>query len=276
MRQSRARRNGRPTSFGVGWDNAAYLVDGRALFRFPRRRVATRLLERKIAILPMLARALLLAISAPSYVGRATEAYPYVFAGYDFIAGTAGCSVHLSHDARAALAQPLGTFLRALHGIDPAPLVTRGLPPDEIGRLDHARRMKLAHERVPSLTDDGNVANTGIAAETILRTVAWLDAHPPRTIALGERRCVHCDLYARHVVVGADLRAVGIIDWGDMHLGDPAIDLAIAHSMLPPDAHAAFRSAYGAISSEAWACAHACVPPCVPASLLPCAGSGAA
>jgi aminoglycoside phosphotransferase (APT) family kinase protein len=59
-------------------------------------------------------------------------------------------------------------------------------------------------------------------------------------------------LYARHVLLDARLQPCGIIDWGDVHLGDPGIDLAIAHLMLPQSAHAAFRAAYGAIDQRTW------------------------
>ena len=48
---------------------------------------------------------------------------------------------------------------------------------------------------------------------------------------------------------------VGVIDWGDIHVGDPAIDLAIVHSFLPTSAHAKFREVYGKISEETWSLA---------------------
>ncbi|MCH7839494.1 MAG: phosphotransferase [Planctomycetes bacterium] len=37
---------------------------------------------------------------------------------------------------------------------------------------------------------------------------------------------VHRDLYARHMLVDDDGRPCGVIDWGDVHVGDPAIDLS--------------------------------------------------
>jgi aminoglycoside phosphotransferase (APT) family kinase protein len=43
-----------------------------------------------------------------------------------------------------------------------------------------------------------------------------------------------------------------VIDWGDVHLGDPAADFLIAHVFLPPAAHAAFRRAYGPIDETGW------------------------
>jgi len=35
--------------FGVGWDNAAFRVDGRVIFRFPMRRIFAGLVEREIS-----------------------------------------------------------------------------------------------------------------------------------------------------------------------------------------------------------------------------------
>jgi aminoglycoside phosphotransferase (APT) family kinase protein len=43
-----------------------------------------------------------------------------------------------------------------------------------------------------------------------------------------------------------------VIDWGDAHLGDRALDLSIAFSFLPPAARPAFRAAYGPIDDATW------------------------
>src|SRR5581483_9148355 len=134
--------------FGIGWDNAAFRVGDHTVFRFPRRRVAVALLEREIAMLPSIAPLLPLPISAPHYVGTASATFPCPFAGYDAIAGTTACSVVLSDEARCALAQPLARFLQTLHRIHPGPFVARGLPNDEIGRLDHAKRLAITRERL--------------------------------------------------------------------------------------------------------------------------------
>jgi aminoglycoside phosphotransferase (APT) family kinase protein len=56
---------------------------------------------------------------------------------------------------------------------------------------------------------------------------------------------VHGDLYARHFLVDGSNTPCGVIDWGDVHLGDPALDLSIAYSFLLPGARSAFQEAYG-------------------------------
>ncbi len=69
----------------------------------------------------------------------------------------------------------------------------------------------------------------------------------------GERVWVHGDLYGRHLLCGADGALTGIIDWGDMHAGDRALDLSIAWSFLPRQAHADFLARYGPVDRDTWA-----------------------
>ena len=232
------------TAFGVGWDNAAFQIDGHLVFRFPRRQIAAKLIEREAAILPAIAPRLPLAIPAPTFVGRSSALYPWAFAGYELIAGTTACSRALSREARERLSEPLARFLRALHDIDPAPFVAAGLPPDEIGRFDSARMVRATRDRLPTLI----AAGVSEAAELL----AWLEQTAPTPIPEDDRRLVHGDLYARHIVVDSDGNVTGIIDWGDVHLGDPAIDIAVAHLMLPESAYTAFRAAYGPIDERTW------------------------
>ena len=56
---------------GVGWDNTAWLVDDRWVFRFPRRAVAIPGFERELGALPQLAPRLPLPIPDPVFVGPA-------------------------------------------------------------------------------------------------------------------------------------------------------------------------------------------------------------
>ncbi len=234
--------------FGSGWDNAAFLVDGHLVFRFPRRRAFAGLIEREVAILPNVASQLPLAISAPQFIGVSTPKYPWMFAGYELINGSTACSVSLSDGSRSVLAEPLAGFLRALHDIEPTQLVAKGLPPDELGRLDHEKRSKMTYERLPLIISSGF-----LDTDDVLTT--WLERHPPAPLEQGKPRLVHGDLYARHVLLDIFGRPTGVIDWGDVHLGDPAIDIAIAHLILPPTAHGAFRESYGSIDDRTWTAA---------------------
>ncbi len=65
-------------------------------------------------------------------------------------------------------------------------------------------------------------------------------------------RLVHGDLYVRHLLVNEQMELCGVIDWGDVHIGDPAEDLAIAHSFLRPPDHGRFLAEYGEVDTATW------------------------
>jgi aminoglycoside phosphotransferase (APT) family kinase protein len=223
--------------FGEGWDNAAFLVGDEYVFRFPRRAFAAPLIEREIKLLAHIANALPVAISVPLYAGKPTDDFPWHFAGYRRLPGHTAYRVPLNDDRRRALAVPLANFLRALHAIDPEPLRDIGLPLDEIGRLNHGRRVSQVRERLAELQHTGvSVESTSILGE--LERIAPTDRDTASTL-------LHGDLYVRHILLREDGSLSGIIDWGDVHCGHPALDLAIAYTMLPADARERFFETYG-------------------------------
>lgn len=65
-----------------------------------------------------------------------------------------------------------------------------------------------------------------------------------------EHVIVHGDLYARHVLLNEAGKIVGIIDWGDLHVGCAGIDLGIIYWMLPLEYHQDFFKVYGAVLNE--------------------------
>ncbi len=59
------------------------------------------------------------------------------------------------------------------------------------------------------------------------------------------------NLYVRHIVMNAARQVTGVIDWGDVELGEAARDLAVAFTMFPPRAREALLVAYGATTADA-------------------------
>lgn len=208
----------------AGWDNSAFLVNGKWVFRFPRRRIGVALLENELRALPSMAGRLPLAVPEPRWIGRVADR---PFAGYRRIVGWP--AVDVDDDVRRRAAKPLGEFLKALHAL------RAEAPADELGRLDLARRIPQTYE----MLDDPAPFRRVIEA-------AGPSPAPPVL--------VHGDLYALHLLVdGGTL--TGVIDWGDVHVNNPAADLMVAHAWLPPSAHDAFRDAYGPIDEATWALA---------------------
>ena len=68
---------------------------------------------------------------------------------------------------------------------------------------------------------------------------------------------VHGDLHGSQILVDDRHEIAGVIDWGDVHLGDPASDFAVVHSMLPRDCHEDFLDTYGPVAPVAWSAAKA-------------------
>ena len=229
---------------GFGWDNTAFLVNGDLAFRFPRRQLGADCLASEIQVLPHIARRLPLPIPDPIHIGQPSDQFLWPFAGYSYLAGRTACSVGLDEAQRAAAAVPLAHFLRALHAIPIADVRRFDAPPDVLGRLDPARRIPQALQRLDEIQQLGFIADPAPWHAVVDDTAT---ARPSHAASL-----VHGDLYVRHILVDDDCRPAGIIDWGDVHFGDPALDLSIAHSFLPQFAHAEFRSAYGPVDEPTW------------------------
>jgi aminoglycoside phosphotransferase (APT) family kinase protein len=239
-------RADRVERLGQGWDNAAYLVDGTTVFRFPQRAIVAPLIETEIVMLPALAPLLPLAIPVPRWIGVPDGSYPWHFAGYELLHGTPLDIANPDDAARSALARPLARFLRALHAIDPARYVAAGLPRDLIGRLDAVKRNPIAAGRLDTLVDAAAITRADASALN-----AMLERDAPREVP--ERLVVvHGDLYARHLLLDDANGLVAVIDWGDVHHGDPAADLMIAHEILRQREHDDFIAEYGAISETTW------------------------
>jgi aminoglycoside phosphotransferase (APT) family kinase protein len=228
--------------FGVGWDNTAYLVDGRFVFRFPRRTVAVELIETEARVLPRISGALPLPVPVPRWLGRPDQGYPWPFAGYELLPGIVASDANLGPAQRLRAAPVLGRFLAVLHAMGPAGLEAPG---DTLGRADMGRRLEMTRERIDALVARGLVAGP----MPLLRLLERSPTRPPEA----EPRLCHGDLYVRHLLVTGDGQLCGVIDWGDVHVGQPAVDLAIAHSFLPPAARPAFLEAYGPVDAGVWA-----------------------
>jgi aminoglycoside phosphotransferase (APT) family kinase protein len=222
--------------FGSGWDNSAFLVDDTWVFRFPRREVAVALLDTEARVLPALAPHLSLPIPIPSLIGKPSDLFPWPFTAYRLLAGRTACGARLTLDEREQAAPILGKFLRELHDVH----LDVELPHDTIARTDITKRLPDLRARLDVLRE------RGLADPAPL--LGLLDGGiPPATM---QPKPVHGDLYARHLLVD-EMRALsGVIDWGDVHRGDPGVDLAIRWLLLPPAARRAFDLAYGAIDER--------------------------
>lgn len=219
---------------GEGWDNTVWLVDERWVFRFPRREIAVPGFLRELEVLPRIARRLDIAIPTPVFRGRALDGYPWPFAGSELIAGT---ELGGPRD-ESALAGALGAFLRCLHDLEP-PVE---LPIDPNRRADMPHRVTLVRKSLGALAR-ARLWSPDERAEGLLDAALELDS-PDRAVTS------HGDLHFRHVLVDPVGALTGVIDWGDVCLAAPSVDLQLYWSALGPEGREAFTQTYGPIAED--------------------------
>ncbi len=228
---------------GQGWDMTVWLVDDRWVFRFPRREMVIRGLENEVSHLPQLASLVPLAIPIPTYIGEPSSEYPWPFYGAPFLQGRELAEAALDDGGRAALARPLGEFLRTLHRTR----LDADLPLDPVRRADMTFRVPRTRERLAELEGLG-LWHAPREAHEVVDAAVELGSLEPTAL-------VHGDLHLRHLLVDDAGRAAAVIDWIDLSYNAPGVDLVLYWSVLPPEGRREFREAYGTIGDDQLLCA---------------------
>lgn len=201
---------------GQGWDNLLYRLGEDHVVRLPLRRAAAELAQHEIswveaASAPLRGRGL--AVPIPVFVGDPGRLLPWVWTIVPFLPGE-DLSV-LPIGERDGVVEPLARALVALHRAAP-----REAPRNPYRGVSLADRALAIRDRWPSVTawlgpDHAEVIRA--AWDRSLRAPAW--PGPPLW--------THGDLHPRNILQDHG-RLVGLIDFGDVAAGDPAVDLAVA------------------------------------------------
>lgn len=208
-----------------GWGNQMWRLGDEFAVRIPRMKGAPELLRTEWQWLPSLARRLPLPVPVPVRVGEPSERFPWTWHVVHWVSGEPADRTPID---RADSAETLAHFLRAMHTEAPADAPinpTRSVPLSELG-IDHWFALAGA--------DDG--------AE--VRRI-W-DAAVAAPVWAGRPLWLHGDLHPANVVV-TDGALSGVIDFGDICAGDPAVDLSAAWVLLPAGAADRFFAAYGEV-----------------------------
>lgn len=207
----------RPTQ--QGWDSAVLEVNGAWIFRFPLRPEVEAAHRREIALLPELAEALPAAIPDLAFIWSGGPEYATPFIGYRRIGGVP-LRRPLPAKTRSRLAGQLAAFLAALHRFPTARAAAlTGLADGAAAwRTESEAVYTIMRERViPLLNADARVAATALF-EHHLADETHFSFRPV---------VIHHDLGPEHILVDPQNRDLaGVIDWSDLIIGDPAIDLA--------------------------------------------------
>ena len=211
-----------------GWGNQMWRLGDDLAVRVQRMDPGPDQQLRERRWLPLLAPRLPLPIPVPVRSGTPSERFDKIWTVVTWVPGLPLDRGSITRGEHAA--ETLAGFLRALHVAAPA-----DAPVDPV-RGAHPRDSTDGFEQFLGAVDAAAVGD--LAA---VRRV-WADAAAAPAWE-GPPVWVHGDLHPANVVV-ADGTLAGVVDFGDLFAGDPALDLAAAWVLLPAGAAARFFAAY--------------------------------
>lgn len=196
-----------------GWDHQVIILDNKTVFRFPNSQEYLDLLKNEIGLLEYLATKTKTRIPCYKYI-----AADYSFGGYELITGselTKEIYNQTTKDNQKVIINQLADFISDLHSIDLNEVSSFGLDTqneiEDLGLLkvntDKYLRQCLSKEELTYV-------------ENILNDVANIDSNAFTSVL------VHADMSDKHIIWDEEIHEIGIIDFSDRSIGDPAHDFA--------------------------------------------------
>lgn len=205
-------RERRLSFLGEGWDFRLFELEERWLFRFPKHENGVVKLARETQLLSRLAPYLSLPVPRYLFAYGGVPRRSSPFAGYEKLPGIPADTAP-KYD-RLVVARQLASFLGELHSFPVSLAVEAGVRAGKGG-------FELWRDRALAGVEDVAVCQLAPG-----RVRAFLQREVPTRYS-GEPKLVHNDLWPEHVLIEPETGGIsGVIDWGDVILGDPAIDFA--------------------------------------------------
>ena len=226
-------------TLGEGFDNSAYLINGNIVFRFPHRQQALGCMQNEIALLPFYKQNLSFPLPDIKYIGKETRDYPYPFVGYPLLEGELLSARLPSLTDNIDFAIRLGNWLKELHALPVQASHLANIQGSQSWRLDISdRTQKMASILEQYAHDFKDAGFDPVELNEMMESFEHLHIFESQVY-------LHGDLYAKHIMVDKKGMPAGLIDWGDTHIGHPAIDLSVGVMLFESDTLQAFLDAYG-------------------------------
>ena len=210
-----------------GWDNRTFHLGEHMLVRLPSAERYAAAVEKEQVWLPKLAPFLPLPIPVPLALGKPAEGYPWKWSIYSWLEGESATSAHIAD--LSAFAVSLAEFLVALQRID-----ARGGPPSGPHSFYRGGALKTYDVEIRHA-----IAALKGRIDVDAATEVWGTA--PSNCLAGLSCWVHGDISAGNLLV-QEGRLSAVIDFGQLTVGDPACDLAIAWTLFRGESREVFRS----------------------------------
>lgn len=202
-------------SAGEGMDSKSFFVNDIYVFRFPKRQNVSQNLKIEIALLPKLKRHLSLPIPEFEFVGNYND---LTFVGYKKIEGIEISKVwaNLEDKTQEATLHTLGIFLQEIHSFPVREAKSCGVPIHQFRRIYEGDYPRVAQDIYPMLSVDIREYMEKLYKEYLKDDRNF--AYDPVLL--------HADFGAGHVFWDqSEKKVTGVIDFGDIGIGDPDYDL---------------------------------------------------
>ena len=201
---------------GEGWDNVVLETAGGVVFRFPKREPVAASQAIEARLLPFLRGHLTPDIPVPTYEAAPTTGFDWGFIGYEKLPGQALAAAAIDEHNVERLTAAIGRFLAELHQFSVDRARALGAPGPRQWKPSY---VGLSEAVLPALRRE-------LRLNEFNRVRRWWREY------LADERAwdfpaalVHGELAAEHLLVDDEHRdLLGVIDWGDAVVGDPAID----------------------------------------------------
>ncbi|HVB52198.1 MAG TPA: aminoglycoside phosphotransferase family protein [Acidimicrobiales bacterium] len=209
-----------------GFDNSLWRLGEELVVRIPRREIAAALIENELRWLPEIARHVSLATPLPLRAGVATDDFPWPWLIASWHNGEAGDEI--DPKVRGRSAKEMAIFLRELHSEAPT-----DAPFNPFRSVSLVDRETSLYSRLYDLGDDVDFEFVEALWKRVRDTPRWDDPG----------HWLHGDFHPGNTLYrnGA---LVGVVDFGDVCAGDPAVDLAGGLLSLPYESLQEFFDAY--------------------------------
>ena len=211
-----------------GWDSDVFVVDGTWVVRIPRRPEVAARLAGEAVLLPALGPEL--PVPIPRVEAVAPDGAAWVV--YRWIDG--------SPLGPNASARDVAAFLSALHRFPVGRAVGLGVQQEDWEAMVRGE-LAVFEERVTPLLAAGEAALARARFDAFLGDARSFAFRPA---------LIHADLGPEHLLCASDGRLVGVIDWTDVTIGDPALDFAWLLNGVGERFAAELLEAYGGVDDD--------------------------
>jgi aminoglycoside phosphotransferase (APT) family kinase protein len=208
-----------------GWDNRTFHLGKEMLIRMPSGAHYAGQVEKEQTWLPKIASKLPLAIPTPIAMGKPDEIYPWKWSINRWLPGEAAATATIAD--LCDFAKALAEFLKALQSIDPAGGPLAG--PHSFYRGGDLAVYGLETRQAISVLKNNIDAHVATEIWEMALTTTW--QNPPVW--------VHGDISVGNLLVSQG-KLTAVIDFGQLAVGDPACDLAIAWTFFRGKSRDAF------------------------------------